>query len=158
TAGQMIRGQLLKPLRWGIGLFARMTLLTGILAIAWKQDFFGMRTSVTNWYKGTEKSFKLVQKLIESMDTMNPSTWAYWYDLVEHNLTGLAKTYLKAYGIVRGLGELWDEEHQKIYGGQLSYGTKKQLDALGVTDIVYKIDDLRQGIEAFWKGFTNGLE
>lgn len=158
TAGQMIRGQLLKPLRWGIGLFARMTLLTGILAIAWKQDFFGMRTSVTNWYKETEKSFKLVQKLIEGMDTMNPSTWAYWYDVVEHNLTGLAKTYLKAYGIVRGLGELWDKEHQKIYGRQLSYGTKKQLDALGVTDIVYKIDDLRQGIEAFWKGFTNGLE
>lgn len=122
--------------------------IVGILALLWKSDFAGIRTSVSGFVQGVQKSFADAHSMISgSIDSMVEKM----HDLEKQddffsNLTlGIAKVEIT----LKALSESWDDF-------TLSDDTFQKAKKLGVLPLIEAILDLKYRMEQFVAGFKAG--
>lgn len=149
---------LLHSLKLAIGSFGT-TLLTvlpkialvggaiSLLAVAWKNDFGGIRTTLTGFMSNMQSAFKYsseiasmgVTEMLDALDHLNTNTW---YGNLTYKLVKL-KVFWTA------LVDAWNDY-------TLSDENFQKLNELGLLPLLETILDLKMKAEAFFEGFKQG--
>ena len=131
---------------------APLALIIGGMALAWKTDFGGIRTILSNFVSNVVSSFNTARSAIDlsvggMMAKVNSlqSEGGFW-----NNLTvGLMKLMI----VCRALSELWNSED----GFTLSEDTFLKAKELGVLPLIEAILDLKYRFGLFKEGFIAGF-
>lgn len=126
-----------------------MIALMGALALAWRTDFMGVRTTMTNftntlktsWSEAKRISSLGVSDMLAELNKLDTTTFGGWL----------------TYNLVR-LGVLWKALCEAWNTNELSDETFQKVQALGLLPLVSAILDLKQRAKSFFKGFKEGWE
>ena len=131
------------------GKLLSLTAVTSLLYLAWKWDFMGLRTIVTDFAQGVKKAFqdseeymKLdVNDFVETFNTLTNS--GDWVDRLTGKLMELKLIW-------QGLSEAWSDY-------TLSEDTFLKLQELGLLPLIENLLFLKMNAEAFFSGFREGF-
>jgi TP901 family phage tail tape measure protein len=153
SAGQMIKAQMLGPL----GLLGKNLLkvsgITFFLWLAWKNDFFRMRTTFLEWKRDIGKGLKESSKMFkwygeESAILLNQS----FKNNQHRGLEGwVANSITKARMLWDGVTDIWKD-------GTISPAKHQMLQDAGLLGIVEKVYEIKTAAIDFWNGFEDGLK
>lgn len=119
----------------------------GALAVAWKTDFMGIRTTMTNftntlktsWSEARRISQLGVTDMLAELDKLDTKTFGGW---LTYNLTRLMV--------------LWDAVCEAWNTNELSDETFQKVQALGLLPLLSAILDMKQRVTSFFDGFKEG--
>ena len=119
----------------------------GALAVAWKTDFMGIKTTMTNftntirtaWSEANRISSLGVTDMLAELDKLDTKTFGGW---LTYNLVKLMVLW-------EALCEAWNTN-------ELSDETFQKVNALGLLPLLSNILDMKMRVEAFFKGFMEG--
>ena len=137
----------MRPLLTQMGAIA-VTL--GALYLAWKFDFGGIRTIITDFIDNTRHAFTEARRII-GLNTDEMLTAVRRLEQKDDFFSKLTVGLVKLDTLWRGLSEAWNDY-------TLSEETYVKLRELGLLPLIETILDLKMKFEAFWEGFTGGLE
>lgn len=137
----------MRPLLTQMGAIA-VTL--GALYLAWKFDFGGIRTIITDFIDNTRHAFTEARRII-GLNTDEMLTALRRLEQEDDFFSKLTVGLVKLDTLWKGLTEAWSEY-------TLSEDTFVRLRELGLLPLVETILDLKMKFEAFWEGFIGGLE
>lgn len=121
--------------------------LMGALAVAWKTDFMGIKTTMTNftntirtaWSEAKRISSLGVTDMLAELDKLDTKTFGGW---LTYNLTRLMV--------------LWDAVCEAWNTNELSDETFEKVQALGLLPLLSAILDMKQRATSFFDGFKVG--
>lgn len=158
TAGEMIyatiRRNLLMPMKM-LGLrLLKFTGITFFLWLAWKNDFFRMRTTFNEWREGIGKGLKESQTMFElySQNSVKALNEAFIKNQNKGGLEGwIANTWTKARMLWDGIKDIWSD-------GTISVEKYQMLSDAGLIGTVEKVYEIKTAVLDFWNGFQDGLK
>ena len=119
-----------------------------LLAVIWKSDFAGIRTTTVNFVTKISNCFKRAKELVDGsiVDMVGSlrrlrNEDSFWSNIV----IGL----MKIYGAVKFVSEAWDDN-------TLSYESYEKARELGILPLIEAVLDLKYRFEHFKKGFISG--
>lgn len=123
--------------------------LMGALAVAWKTDFMGIKTTMTNftntlrtsWREARRISQLGVTDMLAELDKLDTKTFGGW---LTYNLTRLMV--------------LWDAVCEAWNTNELSDETFQKVQALGLLPLLSAILDMKQRATSFFDGFKKGWQ
>lgn len=126
-----------------------MIALMGALALAWRTDFMGVKTTMTNftntlktsWSEAKRISSLGVNDMLAELSKLDTTTFGGWL----------------TYNLVR-LMVLWEALCECWNTNELSDETFQKVQALGLLPLLSAILDLKQRATSFFKGFKEGWE
>ena len=133
-----------------MGILIPLTLAIGLLYLAWKTDFAGIRTNLT-WFVGSlrdsfakarEATNGGVQSIIDAMSSLNTK---------ESFFDGLTLALMRLFVLWQALSEGWNNY-------TLSDETFEKARELGILPLIEAIFDLKYRFENFAEGFVQGWE
>ena len=121
----------------------------GVLSMAWKNDFGGVRTTLTGFMNNMKSAFSYsseiasmgVNEMLDALGALNRDTW---YGDLTYRLTQV-KVFWTA------LCDAWNDY-------TLSDENFQKLQALGLLPLLETILDLKLRFDAFWEGFKLGIK
>ena len=137
----------MRPLLTQMGAIA-VTL--GALYLAWKFDFGGIRTVITDFIDNTRHAFTEARRII-GLNTDEMLTAVRRLEQKDDFFSKLTLAIIKVDTLWKGLTEAWSDY-------TLSEDTFIRLRELGLLPIVETILDLKMRFEAFWEGLRIGFE
>ena len=127
-----------------------LALTLGALYLAWKFDFGGIKTIITDFIDNTRHAFTEARRII-GLNTDEMLTAVKRLEQKDDFFSKLTVGLVKLDTLWRGLSEAWNDY-------TLSEDTFVRLRELGLLPLVETVLDLKMKFEAFWEGFTGGLE
>ncbi|HOA83702.1 MAG TPA: phage tail tape measure protein, partial [Thermodesulfovibrio thiophilus] len=137
----------MRPLLTQMGAIA-VTL--GALYLAWKVDFGGIRTIITDFIDNTRHAFTEARQII-GLNTDEMLTALRRLEQEDDFFSKLTLAIIKVDTLWKGLTEAWNDY-------TLSEDTFVRLRELGLLPIIETILDLKMKFEAFWEGLRIGFE
>ena len=122
----------------------------GALYLAWKFDFGGIRTIITDFIDNTRHAFEEARRII-GLNTDEMLTALRELEQNDDFFSKLTVGLVKLDTLWKGLSEAWNDY-------TLSEETFVKLRELGLLPLIEKILDAKMKFEAFWEGFKGGLE
>lgn len=140
-----IRGKMLAML-WTMGKYA---VIGALIGKAWKSDFGGIRTMLTNFMDNMKTAFSYstdivnmsTGDMIKALSDLDTSTFSGW---LTYRLVQLKMLWI-------GLCDAWSDN-------TLSEENFQKLKALGLLPVIETILDLKAKSEAFFQGFAQGFK
>lgn len=171
SAGAMIKAQMLGPLAILGRSLIKITSITFFVWLAWKNDFFRMRTTFNEWHEAITKGLQKSQRMFKYYAEGSSTTL---YRAFERNESkgGLenwvANTMTKAKMLWDGIKQIfkkhpmydaWDteKEHPFYTDGILDADTHTKLAHAGLLPIIEKLYQAKTMAVDFWRGFQSGL-
>jgi TP901 family phage tail tape measure protein len=153
TAGQMIKGNFLGPLGTLGKFMLRFSGITFFMAMAWKNDFLRMRTTLMDWYDYTKKGLGKANELFK---LYGASSVEEWYTAFGRNKrigtfdNWITDTALKFMVLKDAIADIWSD-------GTISSDKYYKLNDMGLLGFVEKIYEIKTAVTDFWKGFEDGV-
>ena len=172
SAGAMIKGNLLGPLRLLGASLLKLTGITFFLWMAWKNDFLKMRTTFTEWKNGITRGLEDSQRLFEIYADSSLGAWTNAVKTAQRDGTldsWFTRMLLKAKILWAGLKEMfqqhtlydnWDtrKEFPIVVDGILSDNTFAKLQEMGLLGFVEGIYKAYRAMKDLWNGFQVGVK
>ena len=158
SLGLAFRSQIIGPMKTMMFSMARMAVVSGLLYLAWKHDFMGMKTSVTQLFD----AFKNGRKLANELFSNNKMTWDQFVEIKKNKdpLTAwFADKYVKAKAFWQLMKGLWGDGviTAEDVGGEAEFNRLSKIwKETGMVEIADTILDWKKNVEVFWKGFLKG--
>ena len=125
-----------------------MALSIGLLAIAWKTDFGGIRTMTTEFLTNLTNSFKTAKSAVEG----SVQGLSYTLDSLKEKddfWSSITIGFMKIYGAFKFVAEAWKDNN-------LSEDSFLKAKELGILPLIEAVLDLKYRFEFFKKGFIEG--
>lgn len=132
-----------------LGVFAPLTLKLGLLYLAWKSNFLGIRTNVTYFVNGLTSSFRTARQAVDGSVANLISTLA---DLKSKDdfFSNLTIGIMKVQMVFKALKDAWGDY-------TLSEENFLKAKELGILPLIEAILDLKYRVENFVRGFKVGI-
>lgn len=154
TAGAMLRGKMLGPLKLlGVNLL-KLSGITLFLWMAWKNDFLRMRTTFTEWKDDISKGLGESQRMFElyAQGSRGALMASFSGNMQQGGLDNwIANTWTKVRMLWDGIKDAWSD-------GTLSPEKHQMLTDAGLIGTVEKVLELKAIVTDFWKGFQSGMK
>lgn len=130
-----------------LGVLLPLIATIGLLALAWKSDFLGIKTNVTNFVSNVTSSFKTARQAVDGSASLMMQTIANLDkdDFFDNLTLGV----MKVMTLFKALGEAWDDN-------TISEDTFLKINYLGIRPLVENILDLKYRFGLFKDGFIEG--
>lgn len=172
TAGAMIKGKLLGPLKLFGAQLLKLSAITFFVWMAWKNDFLRMRTTFTEWKDYISKGLADSQRMFELYGKSSASEWNLALEKATNDGTmdnWVTRNLTKAKILWDGIREMfkkkprfdaWDTEqnHGWERDGMLDKETKTKLEDMGLLGIVEGLYEAKVAMTDFWNGFQSGVK
>lgn len=131
-----------------LGALVPLTLALGLMYIVWKNDLFGIRTSVTQFVQNVVNSFQTAKKAVGGSlaDIQNVLKQ---YDSSHSFFDGLTLALTRVMVLAKALSEGWNDF-------TLSEDTYYLAKELGILPLIEAIFDLKYRFDNFKEGFIEG--
>lgn len=131
-----------------IGALAPLTLSLGLMYLVWKNDLFGIRTSVTTFVQNVVKSFQTAKTAV-SGSLADVQNVLKQYDTSHSFFDGLTLAITRVMVLAKALSEGWNDF-------TLSDDTYLKAKELGILPLIEAIFDLKYRFDNFKEGFIQG--
>lgn len=125
-----------------------LTATIALLALAWKSDFAGIRTNVTNFVSGVTSSFNTARQAVNGSVSDLTSTLTALQNKGDF-FSNLTIGIMKVMTLFQALSEAWN-------GNTLSEDTFLKAKELGILPLIEAILDLKYRFGLFKEGFIEG--
>ena len=133
-----------------LGHLIPLTLAIGLMYLAWKNDFAGMRTNLT-WFVGqVQNSFNTAKQAVSGSVSDLISTMGN-LNVKSNFFDGLTLAFMRLQVLWKALCEGWDDY-------TLSDDTFQKAKELGILPLIEAIFDLKYRFENFVQGFKEGWQ
>ena len=133
-----------------IGALAPLTLSLGLMYLVWKNDLFGIRTSVTTFVQNVVSSFQKAKTAV-SGSLSNIQGVLKQYDTSHSFFDGLTLAITRVMVLAKALSEGWNDF-------TLSEDTYLKAKELGILPLIEAIFDLKYRFDNFKEGFIQGWQ
>ena len=133
-----------------IGALAPLTLSLGLMYLVWKNDLFGIRTSVTTFVQNVVKSFQIAKTAV-SGSLSDVQNVLKQYDTSHSFFDGLTLAITRVMVLAKALSEGWNDF-------TLSDDTYLKAKELGILPLIEAIFDLKYRFDNFKAGFIQGWQ
>lgn len=160
SLGLAFRQHIMVPMKGMMFAMARMAVVSGLLYLAWKHDFAGMRTSAMKLFN----SFKNGKKMADELFSNSKMTWDQFVEIKSKKdpLTAwFADKFVKAKAFGQLMKGLWKDGiiTAEDVGGEAEFNRLSKIwQETGMLEVADTILDWKHNVEAFWNGFLKGGE
>lgn len=131
-----------------VGALIPLALAIGLVALAWKNDLFRIRTNVTGFVQNVSNSFGTAKSAVNgSLEDMK--TVLAGFDTKNNFFDGLTLAMMRVMVVARALSEGWNSF-------ELSEDTFDKANELGVLPLIESLFDLKYRFDNFVEGFAEG--
>jgi len=158
--GSILRHGMITPMKTAVFGMAKMAIASGLLYLAWKHDFMGMRTQANRFFE----SFRQGRKLAEDLFLDPKMSWDQYLQIKQRKdpiTAWFADKFVKARALGMLIKGLWDDNiiTADEVGGEAEFRRLYKIwEESGMLEIADTILDWRDNIKAFWEGFQKGGE
>lgn len=152
TAGQMIMGNFLGPLKLAGKHLLKFSGITFFMYMAWKNDFLRMRTTLTDWFNYTKKGLSKANELFKLYGASSVQEWNVAFKKNQKNGTldnWITDTALKLMILGSAIKDIWSD-------GTISADSYHKLNDMGLLGFVEQVYEIKTAVTDFWKGFQEG--
>lgn len=133
-----------------IGTFLPLIAVTGLLALAWKNDFAGIRTNVTKFVSNLSESFKTAKQAVSGSVEDLSTTLTNLRNKGDF-FSNLTIGMMQVMTLVEALADVWSDN-------TLSEDLFLKAQELGILPLIENILDLKYRFDFFKQGFKEGWE
>lgn len=153
SVGQAMGGQFIGPVKKGLGLITKLAVGTGLLYLAWKYDFLGLRTQTTKFVSNLQTSFGNARKTMDLFRNGSVADFKASFEaLGEGGFWGKVSQGLVRFGtLVAGIFEAWNDN-------TISKDMHDKLEAAGMLKALGLVLDVKAAVTDLWKGFVTGIK